>query len=264
MSRVALALVLLLPLLACSGDDSTADDDSAAVGADGTATTADDVEGGDAAGATSSTVAEGDPEVCAGLADEELAITRELLELLADEDGTIGPDALEGLPADERERIDELQSQSDDVNTRASESGCGAQLDALICERVGELPVDAAIVEQMSAACAMLDDQVAAGERMAAIDTCEGLADEGAVALEELLAGVADLPEDERPESIEGEIPSAVTDGYVLVYSAIDDRATELGCTNDVLQPLLCERIAAITPEGPFGEDLLEQMTVDC
>jgi hypothetical protein len=256
MARATLALVIVLLVAACSGDSESPTTAEGAAG--GTDEAPEEVDG------TSTTAVTTDPAACEELADEELELTRELLALLASEDGTIEPDALDGLADDDRARIEELEARSDEVSARAGEVGCLDQLDALICERVADLPVDEVIVEQKSSACTVLDDQLAVEDRMAAIDTCVGLADEGGAALEELLAGVAGLPVAERPESIEGEVPSAITDAYVLVYSAIDVRAAELGCTNDVLQPLLCERIDTVEAEGPFAEELLAEIMGAC
>lgn len=259
MLRATLALVIVLLVAACSGGGGSATTTTGAAASTGATSEA----AGDAGGtATSGAVT--DPAACEELADEELEVTRELLALLASDDGTIEPDALDGLDPDDRARIEELEARSDEVSARAGEVGCLDQLDALICERVAGLPVDEVIVEQMSSACTVLDDQQVVEDRMAVIDTCDGLADEGAAALEELLVGVAELPDAERPDSIEGEVPATITDAYVLVYSAIDERAAELGCTNDVLQPLLCERIDAVEPEGPFAEELLAEIMGAC
>lgn len=106
------------------------------------------------------------------------------------------------------------------------------------------------------AACGGDDDDAAGG------DSCEDLADEGIALIEDALSEAADLDLEEIAAA-GGEEPEFVTE-LQTKGEELEARQDELGCTEEEMDALMCDRIGDIEADGFFAEALTEELAGDC
>jgi hypothetical protein len=105
-------------------------------------------------------------------------------------------------------------------------------------------------------ACGGDDDDTASGE------TCEDLADDGIAVIQDALTEAEDL-DLEALAAADGEPPEFIAEMEGRIEE-LDARQEELGCTDEEMDELMCDRVGDLDAEGVMAEMLSSELAGEC